>query len=168
MDQKLLDRVRAGDKNAFAQLYHELKQPVFVIVSRIVRSEAMAEDVTQDVFVKLYASPPDPSVKNPRAWIFRMARNLAIDTLRKQRDIALDDVDIPSMDPTEGIHTRLDLETAIWRLPQCERELLSLHLNAELPFREIARIVGLTLPAAYRKYRRALKALRDILNGGAL
>lgn len=168
MDQKLLDRVRDGDKNAFAQLYYELKQPVFVIISRIVRSEAMAEDVTQDVFVKLYASPPDPSVKNPRAWIFRMARNLAIDTLRKQRDTELDDVDLPGADPAEGIDTRLDLEAAIRRLPRSEREILALHLNAELPFREIAQIVGLTVPAAYRKYRKALKALRNMLNGGAL
>lgn len=51
--------VRNGDKEAFAQIYDELEKPVFTIVSRIVQSKEIAEDVTQDIFVKLFVSPPD-------------------------------------------------------------------------------------------------------------
>ena len=69
-------RVRNGDKEAFAQIYDELEKPVFTIVSRIVQSKEIAEDVTQDIFVKLFVSPPDSSIRNPRAWIFQMTRNL--------------------------------------------------------------------------------------------
>ena len=78
-----ISMVRNGDKAAFTQIYNDLKTPVYTIILRIVQSVDVAEDVTQDVFVKLFTSPPDSSVRNPRAWIFRMARNLAIDVLRE-------------------------------------------------------------------------------------
>ena len=81
--------VRNGDKEAFAQIYDELEKPVFTIVSRIVQSKEIAEDVTQDIFVKLFVSPPDSSVKNPRAWIFQMTRNFAINALKKKQGIRL-------------------------------------------------------------------------------
>ena len=165
MISKLLEQIRQGDRTAFSVLYHELKQPVYVVVRRIVGAEALAEDLMQDLFVKLFVSPPDPSVKNPRAWIFRMARNLAIDALRRQQPGELPE-DLPAADPTEAIHLRMDLEQAIGSLPRDQREILSLHLNAELPFCTVAQIVGRSLPAVYRSYRRAIKTLRDTLNGG--
>ena len=92
--KEYFSRVQQGDKEAFAHIYNELKQPVFTIVCRIVQSKEIAEDVTHDVFVKLFVSPPDSSVRNPRAWIFQIARNLAIDALRKGQCIDIDDVDI--------------------------------------------------------------------------
>ena len=160
--------VRNGDKEAFAQIYDELEKPVFTIVSRIVQSKEIAEDVTQDVFVKLFVSPPDSSVRNPRAWIFQIARNAAIDALRKGQCIDIDEVDIADDEKLSGYIVRWDIESAIKRLPRIEREILSLHLNAELSFVEISRIVGLSLPTTYRKYRKAINTLRELLGGGAI
>lgn len=60
---------------------------------------------------------------------------------------------------------KLDVESAIGKLSCLERQILTLHLNGDLNFNDIARIVELSLPAAYRKYRKALKTLRDLLNG---
>ena len=160
--------VRNGDKEAFARIYDELEKPVFTIVSRIVQSKEIAEDVTQDVFVKLFVSPPDSSVRNPRAWIFQIARNAAIDALRKGQCIDIDDVDIADDEKLSGYIVRWDIESAIKRLPRIEREILSLHLNAELSFVEISRIVGLSLPTTYRKYRKAINTLRELLGGGAI
>lgn len=166
--QECFSRVRNGDREAFASIYHDLKQPVFTIVCRIVQVRAMAEDVTQDVFVKLFVSPPDPSVRNLRAWIFRVAHNLAIDALRKQHCTDLDDATVAAEDQLSKVATRLDIEAAIDRLPRDEREVLSLHLNAELHFNQIADIVGLSLPATYRKYRKAIASLRELLSGGVI
>lgn len=165
--QELFLRVKNGDKDAFAQIYAELKRPVFAIACRIAQSREMAEDITQDVFVKLYVSPPDSSIKNPRAWAFRMARNLAIDAQRKRQSVGLDDVELPAEDEIGCFIMRSDIEAAISRLPCDEREIVTLHINAELHFNEIARIVGLSLPATYRKYRKAIKSLQNLL-GGAL
>ena len=161
-------RVRNGDKDAFAQIYNELKQPVFTLVYRIVQSRETAEDVTQDIFVKLFISPPNASVQNPRAWIFQIARNAAIDTLRKTQALDLDDRELAAEDALNAVLLRWDIESAISKLSREEREILSLHINAELRFHEISRIVGLSLSATYRKYRKALKTLQEYLNGGSL
>ena len=164
--QELFVRIQYGDRDAFAHVYQELKQPVFTIAYRITQSKETAEDITHDVFVKLFRSPPDSSVKNIRAWIFQIARNLAIDALRKQSRIAEEDGYCHMEDPYSPLHIRMDMEAALRKLPRGEREILTLHLNADLGFREISNIVDLSLPATYRKYRKALKSVQTELNGG--
>lgn len=166
--RELFSQIQSGDREAFAYVYQELKQPVYTICYRITQSKETAEDITHDVFVKLFRSPPDTSVKNMRAWIFQMARNLSIDALRKQSRMATQDEPIDTEDPYLPIHLRMDLETALGKLSCDEREILALHLNADLSFKEISSIVGLSLPATYRKYRKALKQLQEELNGGEL
>ena len=164
--QELFVRIQYGDRDAFAHVYQELKQPVFTIAYRITQSKETAEDITHDVFVKLFRSPPDSSVKNIRAWIFQIARNLAIDALRKQSRIAEEDGYCHMEDPYSPLHIRMDMEAALRKLPREERDILTLHLNADLGFREISNIVDLSLPATYRKYRKALKSVQTELNGG--
>ena len=164
--RELFTRIRNGEIDAFACVYHELKQPVYTISYRITQSKETAEDITHDVFVKLFSSPPDASVKNIRAWIFQMARNLSIDALRKKSRMAEQDKEICIVDSYDRIHLRMDMETALRKLPCDEREILTLHLNADLNFKEISKIVNLSLPATYRKYRKALNCIQTELNGG--
>lgn len=161
-------RIRNGDKEAFVLVFNELKKPVFTVVCRIVGDISAAEDITQEVFVKLFVSPPDSSVNNPRAWVFRIAHNLSIDALRKKQSLNIEDIELVADDTFEQIVTRLDIESAINRLTDTERQVISLHLNGGLTFTEISAIMNLSQSAVYRNYRKALKTLRRILNGGAL
>lgn len=162
--QKAFSAFRAGNRAAFTLIYSDLKQPVFVICRRIVLCTEDAEDLTQNVFLKLFQQPPDAAVQNPRAWVFQLARNLAIDALRRQRPEHPEPEVVPFR--PEHIDLRLDLEDAIASLPCRQREILTLHLNAELTFREISRIVAQPLPTVYSHYRKALTALRTLLIGG--
>lgn len=164
--RELFTQLKKGDRDAFTRIYQELKQPVFTICYRITQSKETAEDITHDVFVKLFRCPPDASVQNIRAWIFQMARNLAIDVLRRNTRTAEQDNPGSIEDICEPIHLRMDVETALGRLPRQEREILTLHLNAELSFKEISHVTGLSLAAVYRKYRKALKSIQAELNGG--
>jgi len=166
--KEAFDRARAGDREAFAQIYRAMGQPVFTVVCRIVQSKELAEDVTQDIFVKLFLSPPEPSVKNLRAWIFQMARNAAIDALRKQQRTASEDTEPVARDEIGRALLRMELASAISALTSGEREILALRINAGLPFHEVASVVGLSVPAVYRKYRKAIKTLRQRLDGGNL
>ncbi len=160
-------KLRNGDKSAFTQIYHELKRPVYAIALRIVQSKETAEDITQEVFVRLYKAPPAASVRNQRAWCFQMTRNLAIDVLKKQHGMqSPDPQDVCA--PIGDIELRMDLERAISHLPCEEREILALHLNGGLHFKEIAKIVGLTMPSVYRRYQKSLRSLRTMMNGGSL
>lgn len=161
----LIERLRSGDRTAFHELYSAMKIPVFTVIYRMVRKQETAEDITQDVFLRLYESPPDASVKNPAAWIFRMARNLAIDSLRRKSADGLTD-DIACDSSEERICMRLDLDEAMRSLPLEQREIVAMHLNADLCFREIADVTGLSLPAVYRLYRKALGSIQKKLNGG--
>ncbi len=161
----LFRRIQNRDQEALGQLYQELAQPIYTIACRITKSRECAEDITHDVFVKLYSTPPEESVKNIRAWIFQMVRNASIDVLRRNARAADGGVE-PGRDSFDRLHSRLDLEAALNALPQPEREILTLHLNAELSFKDISLIVGLSPAAVYRKYRKALKTIREKMNGG--
>ncbi|MBR6603968.1 MAG: sigma-70 family RNA polymerase sigma factor [Clostridia bacterium] len=153
---------REGNNEAFSEIYNELKKPVFTIAYRITFVREIAEDITQELFLKLYTSPPDASVRNPRAWIFRMARNLAIDALRKKQCSDIDEVTL-SFDDTERINTGIDIEKALSSLSLSEREIVSLHIDGGLGFREIGKALGISLTSAYRKYKSALNKLRRML-----
>ena len=162
---KLFSSVREGDKESFALIYNDMKKPVFTVAYRILNSRELAEDVTHDVFVKLFVSPPDISVTNPRAWVFTCTRNMAIDILRKTQCRDLDEVTSEAKDDFSDLETRIDVESAISKLSLEEREIVTLHVNAGLTLSETAKITGLSLPAVYRRYSKALKILRKFMNG---
>lgn len=158
-----ISKVRAGDKEAFSFIYSELKKPVFTVSLRIVGDKPLAEDITQEVFVKLFLSPPPSSVRNPRAWIFRIARNLSIDALRKTKSLSIDDAQPQIADDSHKIAQKIDLDRAFNNLSVEERQIVSLHLNAALKFSEISAMMNMSSAAVYRRYKKALKTLRDYL-----
>ena len=163
----LFDKIRINDKDAFIDMYNEMKVPVYTVIYRIVNNKENAQDITQEVFVRLFVSPPDETVRNIRAWIFTLARNLAIDSTRKTQAVSIDDIKISSNDE-ENILLKISIDDAMQKLSLSERETVALHLGAGLKFKEIAPIVNLSLSATYRTYKKALSKLRKILSGGAL
>lgn len=165
---ELFAAIRAGDIEAFAEFYEAYKKPVYTVLWRIVDSKEMAEDLTHDIFVKLFMDPPAPTVKNLRAYVFKMARNLALNALRSKRYSDMESVQSNRVDDFSEIDLRLDLNAAISQLSDCERQVLVLHLNADLPFSEISKVMEQSLPATYRTYKRALKVLRNTLDGGSI
>ncbi|MBQ7322271.1 MAG: sigma-70 family RNA polymerase sigma factor [Clostridia bacterium] len=164
--QRAFAQIRQGDKECFAQVYRAMSGAVYTVAWRIVRRREVAEDITQDVFVKLFLSPPDASVKSLRAWIFRMTRNQAIDALRRCHDTSAEELPEGLLADVIGqSDLRLDVARAMSRLRVEEREVVALHIHGEMGFAEIAEAVGRSLPATYRLWRRALKQLREELRG---
>ena len=156
--------LRDGDKTAFEEIYTALKIPLFTLICRITRDRGMAEDVMQEVFVKLYEQPPEGMIRKPRAYLFQSARNLALDTVRKRRqDMSLTDCESGNPDHAGHSCLRLDLERALDALPLEERQIVTLHLNGGLKFREIADMLEIPLGTALWKYQKALGRLRTAL-----
>lgn len=157
-------RLRAGDKSALAEIYTSLRVPVYTVALRILRERSAAEDVTQEVFLKLLDAPPDASVRDPRSWIFRVTRNCAVDAWRRTHTVPLDEqAETAGEDETAQTLLKLDLRSAMSLLPADQREILAMHLNAGLTFRVIAGILGLSVPNTYRKYRDAIRRLQSML-----
>ena len=165
----LLERLAQNDRAAFEALYIELNKPVYTVLLRITRDAGLAEDLLQEFFVKLFRSPPVPPPRTPRAYLFQMARNLAIDGMKSQpRHGDIDDyTHSPDRSQTEGID-RLDLERAFAALSSGDRQIVALHLNAGLKFREIAAMLDRPLGTVLWRYRQAIGKLRSLLDGGTI
>lgn len=96
-EPQLIVKLRERDKHAFAYLYDHYSGALYGVVFRIVRKETVAEEVLQDVFLKIWNSIDQYSINRGRlfTWMFNLARNLAIDKLRSkeiQRDLKTDAV----------------------------------------------------------------------------
>lgn len=125
LQHKLL-ALQNGDRLAFEEIYTQLKTPVYTIILRIIQDKSLSEDILQDVFVKLYQSPPKPPIKNPRAYIFQMARNLAIDNVRKLPQFAdLDSVENVMHLPTEDFSMKMDIDHVMKTLPLQECQIVT-------------------------------------------
>ncbi len=155
--------VRSGDREAFEAVYRGLSGPVYTVLLRMVRDSGTAEDLLQETFLKLYRSPPAAEVRSVRAWVFKMARNLALDELRSRRPAEpLDGLDRPA--PAGDPETRLDVEAALARLSETDRQLVTLRLNGGLKFREAAAVLDLPLGTALRRYYAAVGTIRNYLS----
>jgi len=155
--------LRAGDREAFERLYAGMSTPVYTVLLRMTGGRQTAEDLLQETFLRLYRDPPGPEVRSPRAWIFKMARNLALDELRAERPAEpLDALERPA--PADDPETRLDVAAALARLGPEDRQLVTLRLNGGLKFRELAQVLDLPLGTALGRYYAAVGRLRDYLN----
>ena len=166
-DQQLktqLEALKTGDQQAFLKIYQELKTPVYTVLVRLTGDRLLSEDLLQEVFLRIYRQPPE--AEKPRAYVFRMARNLAIDALRQKQPC--DPLEEHSLQADPDPTVKLDLERAFARLTAGERQLVALHLSAGLTFREVASIVERPLGTVLWQYRKAIEKLRNTLDGGSL
>ena len=166
---RCLSRIRNGDGAALEALYEGLKTPAYTVILRITQDAQEAEDVLQGLFVKLYKSPPEGKIQNPRAYILQSARNMALDSVRSRREALPLDLLGETEKPAEhDAELRLDIEDALSSLGLSDRQIVALHLNGGLTFRETAEIMDIPLGTVLWRYGRALKALREKLSGGSI
>jgi len=159
-------------------LFEQLHVAVFRYVMRKTRDSGQAEDITQESFLRLFRHlKEERPVDNPKAWLFTVANNLAVDAIR--RDSRLQDLDegtrIEDAQVSEENPERLTLErerlerlrSAVLNLTDLERECL--HLRAEgLRYREIADLMHVSLSSITHAVRRATIKLSRELENGAL
>src|SRR4030088_2846572 len=86
-DVQLMLDVKAGDEQSFALLLHRYRSPLVNFLYRMVRNREQAEDLAQEVFIRVYRARADyvPSAKFT-TWLFRIATNLALSSWRETRD----------------------------------------------------------------------------------
>ncbi len=167
--ESLVLRIPNGDLEALEGLYREFHHAVHSYSLLILRDRATADDNAQDVFLQVWAKAATYRPGgNPRAWILRIARNLAIDRIRKSaREIGVDEVpeeSLPAEDRTESrTADRLDLLGALDILEPRDRQVVLLRAVAELPLKEVARLSGLPVSTVHWRYRRSLRRLAEQL-----
>ena len=161
MDEKtwdnLMNEVACGSERAFEQLYEGLKRGVFSLAYSYLRSYADAEDALQETFltVKRKAGTYKAGT-NARAWIFQIAKNIALDELRKRKRRGEGE-----LLKEEGVEPRLPyLDDLTKNLTAEEKEIVIMHAVWGYKHKEIAEEKGLPLGTVTWKYNEAIKKLR--------
>jgi RNA polymerase sigma factor (sigma-70 family) len=156
------------DRSAFELLFRECAPDVHGYAISLLGDRAGAEDVTALAFERLYRSRArlDRSRGTPRAWLFAIARNAALDELRRRRRQSLDlhtaepvDAGEPSQ-AIEHVERRATVRAALLELSPREREVVLLKFHGQLTNGELARVLGISESNAGTRVHRALISLR--------
>ncbi len=169
-DDALVRRIAQGDARAWRDLVGRHLNAVVAMAWRIVGERAEAEDVAQEAFVRLMAKAPawQPGGAPIRAWLARVAVNLAIDRKRAQRTVALDEAtETDEPDPGGVIGRRLDLERAVRGamngLPKRQAAAVALVHFEGFTNQEAADMLEISVDALESLLARARRRLRDRL-----
>ena len=154
---------------AFDRLYRSSRDDVYAYAAGLLRDSSAAEEVTATAFERAYRrrSRFDPSRGEPRAWLFGIARNAALDELRRrgrQAELAADPIDESRPAAGDGVERselRVALAGALAELEPSERELVALKYFAGLSNAEIATVLGISESNAGTRLHRAMTKLRE-------
>jgi RNA polymerase sigma-70 factor (ECF subfamily) len=182
-DVQLMLDVKAGDEQSFALLLHRYRTPLVNFLYRMVRNRERAEDLAQEVFIRVYRARAEyvPSAKFT-TWLFRIATNLALNSIRDTRHQRMEvSLDAPvTVDSEEGDERPLDvaeknpnieehlvqeaqremIRHAIDKLPEKQRAAVLLHKYQELDYGEISKILSCSESALKSLLFRAYETLR--------
>ena len=169
--RRLVERLRAGEDEAFDKLVRELWTPAVRFVLRFTRDLDAAEDVVQDAFVLLFEHREDlDPTRSVRAYLYQTIRNRVIDQLRRaairQHTARLD---LPRPQPAtplrglEDSEVREAVERAIENLPDRAREAFILAYLQDLTYREVADVMGISPKTVGHHISAALVQLRRVL-----
>ncbi|MEY3412837.1 MAG: hypothetical protein RIQ70_1526 [Bacteroidota bacterium] len=178
-DAELLSHYKQGNEKAFEVLLRRHKSKIYSTIFTIVKDQYVAEDLMQDVFIKII-----DIIRSGRyneegkfiQWASRMAHNLAIDNFRRNKrypTIVLED----GMNVFNSLHfaeetveevrikneTHTSLRNMIQTLPEPQREVLLMRHYAEMSFQEIAEATGVSINTSLGRMRYALINLRKLI-----
>ena len=151
----------------FEALYRATRDDVFGYVATLVHDRSAAEDVTALAFERAFRKRKSfkPERGSERAWLFGIARNAALDELRRLRRSAplISEPAAPD-EELERTLRRAAVRTALAAMPARDRELIALKFHAGLDNAELAEVLGVTVTNAGTRLHRALTKLREILD----
>ena len=179
---ELIEQAKSGDAKAFRQLFEQHKQPVFSFIARMIGHHHDAEDILQEVFVKVYWNLS--TLRDAQAfkgWLFSAARNESINYLRKYRRRRLDSLEkynedkmeLPAMSDdsrhTNPEHEAVDAELqnavrlALNEVPEVYREAFILGVLEGYSYKEVGKILGCSVTNVKSRVFRARAVMSEKL-----
>ena len=173
-----LNKYKGGDVDALGQLVEHTRRPLFAFILRMMPRGGDAEDIFQEVWFKAIRSLEQFKQGSFHSWLFRITHNLLIDRARRKRPetslqeeltdhFSLEDVLADnSATPFAAVDDQdlgAFIREAVEKLPLEQREVFLMRTEAELPFKEIAEIQGVSINTALGRMQYALHRLRSLL-----
>ncbi|MGC8783977.1 MAG: RNA polymerase sigma factor [Armatimonadota bacterium] len=165
-EARLIARFRAGDMQAAETLFWRYADSVLAYATRLLGNRTDAEEVLSEVFLRAFEGCLGYRAEGTfKAWLFRIARNCCIDRLRQPRLLRLEDgVEPVQSDNTAEVELRLAVQRALKRLPEEYQTVLLLCDVEEFTAKEVAEMLGRSVPSVKGMLYRARTALRDALS----
>jgi RNA polymerase sigma-70 factor, ECF subfamily len=171
-DEQLMLAFKSGDARAFEALVRRHRTPVFNFILRYVGLRSRAEDLLQETWLKVVRGAQDYQPKARfTTWVYTIARNLCVDSARKESYRAADSLDQPAKNGEDDgralAETMADgqlLEKALQSLPEEQREVFVLREFSGVPFKDIAAVTGVPENTVKSRMRYALEGLRKRLD----
>ena len=182
-DDELMAAFIVGDTAAMETLFLRYRQSVYSWLLRMTGDAAEAEDIYQDVWLKVIRHAADYRSGNFRAWLWQIVRNKATDRMRKMSpslildspisaegeseetivDQLSDDRAADALMQIEEVERQRVVCEAIEALPMAQREVVLLRINGELSFKEIADMLAAPIGTVLARMHKAVKSLKDTL-----
>ena len=169
-EKNLMIRAREGDRKAFEELFKLYERPILNYVYRLSRNRALAEDLLQEAFLRLWKALPgyQPTAK-VSTYVFRIAHNLYLNDAAKRREKAIEDADSESrMDPSDDMARRelqAAVQAAVEALPEGERDCLILSELKGFKYADIAEVLGIPVGTVKSRMFSAFGRLKESLKG---
>ena len=178
-DEALINAFKAGDASALEMLFRRYRRPVFGWLLHATGNRAEAEDLYQEVWLRIVRRASSYTAGGFRSWLWRIVRNGLIDHVRKRQPIlALDEplsdeegseaqVDaladpsfVSALEKMEAEERRVQLRAAVASLSMPLREVVLLRIEGELSFQEIADLLGLKLGTVLARMHHAVRKMK--------
>jgi len=176
-ENKLIDRILAGDEQVYARLVDHYKSYAFTIAFKIVKNRSEAEEATQDAFIKAFRYLKGFN-RQARfsTWLYRIVFNTAVSYKRKNRHIMSDiekaDRPAPSENPMEVLDKQVFVSQAMGHLNEADQLALQLFYIKEFSLEEVSEMMGQTVNTLkvriHRARQRLANELKKILKEEAL
>jgi len=179
-DKQLVHLYAKGSEKALEVLLHRHKRKLFSYINTMVKDHQKAEDLFQDTFIKVIDQIKSGRYKEQERflpWLYRIAHNLVIDTIRKEKKMIMERVsekydplahiqafDISIEDKINHIGNAHLLRVLIRQLPENQQEVLIMRHYSDMSFKEIADVTNVSINTALGRMRYALLNLRKLMD----
>ena len=179
---RLLKAAKAGDSEAFTLLVKAYQDRVYSLAYYVTKNHHDAEDVAQEVFLKIWRSLPSYRGDAPDAWVIKIAKNTCLDFIKQKKRVEpleyevdgemlerpIPDTDVQSNPPDAAVRAeqRKQVEKAILQLGDEHREILTLRYMDGLSYEQLCDVLDVGMGTVKSRLSRAKKSLQNILKSG--
>lgn len=165
--QSIFNKLKDGDINSFEYIINRYEKKVFKFIFNLTHDEYMTQDLTQDVFIKIYKNFYKYDTEYPfEPWMYKIAYNITINYLKKNKNVEYKpheelDNEYEDEDSLNNIEMRETLTQELFSLPSDCKAIFILRIVEDLSFEQIGELLGITAAAAKLKFYRNRKFLVD-------
>ncbi len=164
IDERLFERIRQGEQDAFRELYEVSYRPLYAFLLSHTMNSDDAQDLLQDTYIQIYKNCHMYKEQgNPMAWMMKIAKNLFLMKCRKDKEAGINYDDLENelgFEDMSSVENRMVLEKMFELLSVDDRNLIIMHDISGMKHREIAKLMDLPLGTVIARYNRGIRKLR--------